>query len=150
MNTLSLLTQCRSTLTEGHEYFSQSSFEKACFHFKQASMMAETLCLQSLKKEAIKLWLMANHNAASSYNRSGLCAQATQVLERCHQFLLSVSGDEAIDSDLRIEALGYLQQSLFSLVSQYGYLGQNLQVYQHILDTDEHVKRLSTALLMDD
>ncbi len=147
---VSLAQRCRDNFQQGCHNYEQSCFDKACFYFKQASAAAKRLCIKFHDRQGIKLWVMANHNAAASYNHAKLIPKATAILEHNHGFLMDISQDESLRRELRIEALGFLQQTLFSLATQYAYLGQNHSVYRVIFDTERQVLGLSQHLLDDE
>lgn len=140
----------KQQMLQGKQLHNKRAFKKACGAFSLALQVAQQLIdLRPLEgtQNYIQLKIAASHNLSASFSALGQLSNASQVLEDLHQSLLKVCLAPAVPRQLRIIALGALDNSLFSLTSSLGAQGRVDQLYRVISETDRVAELAAVQLL---
>lgn len=144
------LNDFKSLMRKGRSTHNRQDYKSACQYFKQALVLVKQLIdLRPLQghQNYLTLKIAATHNFSLSLSALGQLANAEWILKELHQSLLKICLAPAVPKNLRITALGALDNSLFALTSNLGTQGKVDQLYRVISETDQVAELAATQIL---
>ena len=144
------LNDFKILMREGRQQHNTGNFKTARNHFQAALQLVNQLIdLNPLQGnlQYLPLKIAASHNLSISLSSLGQLGNAQLVLEELHRVLLKLCLAPAVTKQLRITALGALDNSLFSLTSVMGLRGKVDQLYRVINETDQVAELAASQLL---
>jgi hypothetical protein len=140
--------RCQTLATRAHH---QKDFDKATRHFTESLFISKELTQYFFEhystNSGISLFYLSSHNLAASLNTQYKALEAKNILFDLHEQLIKVCTDSKMPTKLRLEALSYLDKSLFSLSSQLAYINEVDTIYALLLRTEKIASICSAELL---
>ena len=132
----------------GSQCHQQRSFAQAIACFIKALKTSESLVTKSNSHplNGIEMAYSASHNLAACYNSCGKGMAGKQVLQRLHEQLMAITQHAQYSRGLRLNALAFLDKSLFSLASQLAYMNQVDSIHTIISDTEAIAREAEVSL----
>jgi hypothetical protein len=129
----------------------QKDMANAAHYFKKSlsvsRLIKECFFNDALKPSGISLLYISSHNLAASLNSQNKGLLAKSILVECHEYLMTTCANRFKPKKLRLEALAYLDKSLFSLSSQLGYINEVNNIHRLIVRTERAANITSQSLL---
>lgn len=130
----------RNMMKSGYIAHSQQQFQKAARHFGAACQVACTilekpsgsLYRHTLRDNTVTMLVKAFQNMAVSYCAEKNYGEAESVLSQVHDQLLSLLLNPDTERRIKIDALSYLDKTLFTLTAILGSLGRTAEVHEVI------------------
>ncbi len=124
---------------------------------RAAAYFADSLTVSKALKErffnnnenssGIGMLYFSSHNLSACLNANQKSLEAKHVLLELHEYLIEVVTNRFKSKKLRIEALSYLDKSLFSLSSQLGYINEVENIHGLIRQTEEIATEAENLLM---
>ncbi len=143
-------SQWQQMMQQGQSAHQQGNFARAEHYFNHALNLAEQLQHKSVlprkQHDVLSMLFVASHNLSASLAAQGSAIKAVKALRDCHYRLLLICTSTSSLREDRVEALGILDNSLFSLSSQLGALGHIDEMYRVIRETECIANNTEVAL----
>ncbi len=140
--------------TNNAYYFHQrKDLTKAIHHFKEAltiskkvrNVVPEDHSLES----GLAMFYQSSHNLSACLNAERKAQQSIDILNDLYTSVMSIAKNKFKTRPLRLEALANLDKSLFSLVSQLGYVNDTSKIHDLILKTEIMASQVSRELQLE-
>lgn len=118
----------------------QKKYAQATKHFEKSLSLSQELKEHffeiNTKKSGIELYYFSTHNLAACLNTQQKGIAAKDTLLKLHNYLIELITNQFKPRMLRVEALSFLDKSLFSLSSQLAYLNKVENIHTLITHTE--------------
>jgi hypothetical protein len=92
---------------------------------------------EAFKKSGLDMLYFSSHNLAACLNAQNKGLLAKNILMELHEYLIELITNQFKPRKIRLEALANLDNSLFSLLSQLGFLNQTREIHQEIIRAEQ-------------
>lgn len=128
----------------------QNKYAQATKHFQKSLSLSlelkENFFEINTKKSGIELYYFSAHNLAACLNTQQKGIVAKDTLLALHNYLIELVTNQFKPRILRMEALSFLDKSLFSLSSQLAYLNKVENIHALITHTETIATTAANAL----
>ena len=142
--------QWQRSNTAAYQAHKQKKYALAVEHFKKCFAISKALRehffdLQT-QKSGIELFYFSAHNLSACLNSQQQGVTAKETLLELHNYLIEITTNQTKPRLLRIEALSFLDKSLFSLSSQLAFLNKIESIHTLIQHTESIAVAASNGL----
>jgi hypothetical protein len=130
---------------KGKDFHNRGLLKQAVTAFDECHLISKLLlkslgshsqnCARPQHCSGVELLFMSCHNLAACYNKLQLATNGENILRKFYSQIIDLCSNKSETRELRLEALSILDESLFSLASQLGYMGKTLEVRKLINQT---------------
>jgi len=100
-------------------------------------------------ESGLAMLYQSSHNLSACHNSEGKPQLSIDILNNLYENVLSIVKNKFKPRVLRLEALANLDKSLFSLVSQLGYINDTDKIHDLILKTESIASQVSDELQLE-
>lgn len=133
-----------------HQFHKHGKISKAATLFSQCIQISDKLLHSPSKNDdrqsGIELFYFASHNLAACQNQLHQGTAAEHTLYTAYKTVIDLCENKQADNEVKLDALGILDKSLFSFISQLAYLGKVEPINAFIKKTDEFAEKMFSSL----
>lgn len=140
-NSLTIEDQCyqwKNVNTQAHQAYQLKNYPLAAKYFAHSVEISKELKEYFFTDNSgIGMLYSSSHNLSACLNANKKSLEAKHVLLDLYEYLIEVITNRFKKNKIRIEALSYLDKSLFSLSSQLGYINEVENIHMLIRQTEK-------------
>lgn len=143
------LRDYQELMRRGAHHHNEKSYQSASQYFQGAKNIIQQLFDMGIHQgeQLLRLKVACYHNLSAAYTAQGKHQQAEQELRELHQTLMQLCTARSIARNLRVAALGALDNSLFNLTSCLGLQGKLDALFAIITYTEQTAEIAAEQLL---
>lgn len=136
----------RQLIAQGTAAHQRGQFQRASTLFKQALELCQCTGKHLHCPARINMWVISAHNLAASFSARDKTRRAAEILEALHEQMGKLCANHSATRAVRVEALGQLKTTLFSLLSHWSHMGNYAPIQAELEATEALAERTAQQL----